>query len=584
MKSMKRTSIGRSTRLARVLVFATIGFFLSLSLPLHGQDSLTPEQWAAVRRAENERISAISKVYPTVVAIYDEERNGGGSGVLISADGIALTNHHVILGTGLTGWGGLADGKLYRWKLLGTDPGGDLAVIQLTGEEDFPFAVVGDSNAVRIGDFALAMGNPFLLAEDHQPTVTLGIISGVKRYQYGSGKNELVYGNCLQVDSSINPGNSGGPLFNMAGDVIGINGRGSFADRGRVNVGLGYAISSNQVKNFFPALLATHLTEHGTLDAQFGVRQGRVVCETLNLDSPIATLGLELGDELLEFQGQPILTSNSFTNLISTMPEGWPVTLKIRKDDGQEETLATRLLGLPYQPPEMPDGSQVPEEQREAVQRQKALIQYLRHPPGQSTQQETNRGMATQLFKDLKLRLAEDFGTDRSLSMKVESDASLRLEFQETGYRITRTGRHPLTIEREESDYTKFTSTGASDRLSKSEARSHPEIMLADFLNFCSAEPARDTKITLDGGDLVSGSVCYRLRLEEPDGEHWYVWSRAYDDPFGSRHQLLRISLGTENEPYGLQPQLGIPEQLWRVVQTLRETTVETWRTRRGSE
>ena len=171
--------------------------------------------------------------------------------------------------------GGLADGKLYRWKLIGTDPGGDLAIIQLEGKEVFPATRLGNSDEVKVGDWALAMGNPFILTEDQVPTVTLGIVSGVKRYQPGAGQNQLVYGNCIQVDSSINPGNSGGPLFNFKGEVIGINGRGSFKERGRVNVGLGYAISANQIKNFIPDLLATKLVEHATLDASFPIGVGK---------------------------------------------------------------------------------------------------------------------------------------------------------------------------------------------------------------------------------------------------------------------------------------------------------------------
>src|SRR5947199_406932 len=93
------------------------------------------------------------------------------------------------------------------------------------------------------------MGNPFLLATDFKPTVTFGLVSGVHRYQYPAG-TLLEYTDCIQIDTSINPGNSGGPLFNMDGELIGINGRGSFEKRGRVNSGVGYAISINQIKNF----------------------------------------------------------------------------------------------------------------------------------------------------------------------------------------------------------------------------------------------------------------------------------------------------------------------------------------------
>ena len=110
------------------------------------------------------------------------------------------------------------------------------------------------------------MGNPFLLATDFTPTVTFGLISGVHRYQYPSG-TLLEYTDCIQIDTSINPGNSGGPLFNMDGELIGINGRGSFEKRGRVNSGVGYAISINQIKNFLGQLKAGLDTDHASLGA-----------------------------------------------------------------------------------------------------------------------------------------------------------------------------------------------------------------------------------------------------------------------------------------------------------------------------
>ena len=110
------------------------------------------------------------------------------------------------------------------------------------------------------------MGNPFLLATDFTPTVTFGLVSGVHRYQYPAG-TLLEYTDCIQIDTSINPGNSGGPLFNMEGELIGINGRGSFDKRGRVNSGVGYAISINQIKNFLGHLHAGIDTDHATLGA-----------------------------------------------------------------------------------------------------------------------------------------------------------------------------------------------------------------------------------------------------------------------------------------------------------------------------
>ncbi|MCA9222556.1 MAG: trypsin-like peptidase domain-containing protein, partial [Planctomycetales bacterium] len=310
-------------------------------------EQITEQEWAAIQQAEAARVAAIEKVYGTVVAVYGPDKQGGGSGVLIDPQGYALTNYHVVAAAGSTGTAGLADGKLYPWELIGVDPGGDLALIQLHRDDPFPWAPLGDSHQVRVGDWAMAMGNPFLLAEDQKPTVTLGVVSGVHRYQPGVGVNELVYGDCLQVDSSINPGNSGGPLFNLHSQIIGVNGRGSFEERGRVNVGLGYAISSRQMQRFLPDLLAAKTAQHGALDAVFGLRNGRVICHTINLDSPAAAAGLKLGDELIRWNGNAVRTANEFTNVISTLPADWPVTFVVRRGD-EEQTITLRLLPLPY--------------------------------------------------------------------------------------------------------------------------------------------------------------------------------------------------------------------------------------------
>jgi S1-C subfamily serine protease len=328
---------------------ARIAFLVSAlaAAPLAAAETISSEERALIQQAEAARIAAVERVYGSVVCIYGNNRQGGGSGVLFDPSGLALTNHHVIGGAGIEGWGGLADGKLYRWKLVGTDPGGDVAIIQLQGLDQFPAAPLGDSDLVRTGDFVMAMGNPFVLAEDQRPTVTLGIVSGIERFQKGSGNNLLVYGNCIQVDTSINPGNSGGPLFNMRGEVVGINGRISLLERGRVNVGVGYAISMEQIKHFIPDLLATKIAQHGTLDAQFSNRAEGVICDALNLDSPTARAGLELGDRLVEFEDKPIHDANVLTNLISTLPTDWPVHLVLDRE-GRRRDVWVRLTPLPY--------------------------------------------------------------------------------------------------------------------------------------------------------------------------------------------------------------------------------------------
>src|SRR5262249_56199687 len=152
----------------------------------------------------------------------------------------------------------------------GVEEGGEVAHMGvLAKEKGKPFRLVklGDSDKVKAGDWSLAMGNPFSLAMDFTPTVTYGVISGVNRYQPPEGKGLLEYTDCIQIETSINPGNSGGPLFNMKGELIGINGRGSFEKRRRINSGVGYAISINQIKNFMGHLRAGLDTDHASLCA-----------------------------------------------------------------------------------------------------------------------------------------------------------------------------------------------------------------------------------------------------------------------------------------------------------------------------
>jgi serine protease Do len=207
----------------------------------------------AVLEVERQRIDAIELASAATVAVFDAGGQGGGSGVIISPDGFALTNFHVTAPCGPAMKCGLPDGKLYDAVIVGIDPVGDVALIQLLGRDDFPHAQLGDSDAVAVGDWVFVAGNPFLLANDFRPSVSYGMVSGVRRYQYPAG-TLLEYAECIQTDAAINPGNSGGPLFSAEGRLIGINGRGSFEKRGRVNVGVGYAISINQIKRFLAHL------------------------------------------------------------------------------------------------------------------------------------------------------------------------------------------------------------------------------------------------------------------------------------------------------------------------------------------
>jgi S1-C subfamily serine protease len=304
-----------------------------------------------VRAAEQDRIEVMAQVAPSVVCIFKSNRSGGGAGVVITEDGYGLTNYHVVAPLLETrkGLGGMSDGQLYPLEVLGIDPTGDVAMFRLTGRDEFTPASLGDSDNVQLGDWVFAMGNPFGLSEDYTPGVTHGIVSGLHRYQFGAGPAKLVYTDCIQVDASINPGNSGGPLFDIAGKIIGINGRASFEfeQRGRVNVGVGYAVSINQIKRFIPHLRAGLLAQHGTLGAtMIDLGYHHVAIEKMFDPSAAAAAGLRIGDRLRRFAGRDIHSSNLFANILGTFPAGWPISVELERD-GQRFQQNLRLDPLP---------------------------------------------------------------------------------------------------------------------------------------------------------------------------------------------------------------------------------------------
>jgi len=322
---------------------------------------------AEVLTAESQRIDVMAKASHSVLAIFDPAGQGGGSGVVISADGYAVSNFHVTSACGSAMKCGMSDGKVYDAVIVGLDPTGDVALLKLLGRDDFPHAEMGDSDRLRPGDWVFAMGNPFLLAMDFQPTVTSGIISGVHRYQFPAG-TLLEYADCLQTDASINPGNSGGPLFDGQGRVVGINGRCSFDKRGRVSVDVGYSVSINQIKNFLGVLRSGRIVDHATLGARVQADdQGRVVVSDILETCDAYRRGLRTDDEIVSFAGRTISTPNGFKNALGIFPKGWQVPLTYRRENvttqvyvrlagvHSREELIEKTLGRPDQPIPKPD-------------------------------------------------------------------------------------------------------------------------------------------------------------------------------------------------------------------------------------
>jgi serine protease Do len=178
-------------------------------------------------------------------SVYKERVPGLGSGVIVDADGIVLTNSHVIRDAEEVKVN-LPDGRHFDAKLLGDSPVYDLAVLKITGDH-LPVAPMGDSDSLVVGEWAIAIGNPFgFLLDDPQPTVTAGVVSATRRDIKAEATSSGMYKNMIQTDAAINPGNSGGALVDADGEVIGIN-TFIFTNSGG-SIGLGFAIPINLAK------------------------------------------------------------------------------------------------------------------------------------------------------------------------------------------------------------------------------------------------------------------------------------------------------------------------------------------------
>ena len=327
----------------RPLAWLIIGLLIIGAKPSPATEPLQIDPIVAA--AEQARVEAIARAIPSAVSVYVPGGAGGGSAVMISPDGYALTNFHVTSPAGSYMRCSMSDGNVYDAVLVGIDPVGDLAMIRLLGRDDFPAAEMGNSRTAQPGDWCMVIGNPFLLSSNLQPTVTYGILSGVGRYQYPSG-TLLEYGDCLQTDASINPGNSGGPIYDSQGRLLGIVGRASFEKRGRVNVGVGYAISIQQAKNFLGYLRSGRIVDHATLGATVTTNpDGGVIVSNILESSDAYRRGLRYGSEILEIDHRVVQTANDVQNILATFPSGWRVPVVYRDQEQTHQTLV-RLMSV----------------------------------------------------------------------------------------------------------------------------------------------------------------------------------------------------------------------------------------------
>jgi serine protease Do/serine protease DegQ len=264
-----------------------------------------------------------------------------GSGVVVDAEkGYIITNHHVIGGADEISVK-LSDGRTVPAKLVGSDPETDIAVLQIKAEK-LTALPLSDSDNLRVGDFVVAVGNPFGLSQ----TVTSGIVSAMGR----SGLGIEGYEDFIQTDASINPGNSGGALVNLRGEVVGINT--AILSKSGGNVGIGFAIPVNMVKDVMAQLIKHGSVQRGTLGAQaqdltpelaaaFGIKatKGAVVTQVSG-DSPAEKAGLKAGDIITRVNGRPVQDATDVRNRIGLLRIGQKVEMDILRDSKQRHLVA----------------------------------------------------------------------------------------------------------------------------------------------------------------------------------------------------------------------------------------------------
>ncbi|MEK6611670.1 MAG: trypsin-like peptidase domain-containing protein [Gemmatimonadota bacterium] len=280
-----------------------------------------------------------------------QTRSGIGSGFIVQPSGVIVTNAHVVAGATNVSVA-LRDGTTYPAKVLGFDEINDLAVLKIDAK-NLPTAPLGVSRDLMIGEWAIAIGNPYgFLLGNSEPSVTTGVVSATGRNLVGQSEGQGVYVDMIQTDASINPGNSGGPLVNGAGEVIGVNS--SIYTPTGGSIGLGFAIPIDRAKRVTDDLLA-----HGTVRRPWiGVKialpqqnnrdalRGGAVIRTVAPGSPAAAAGLEVGDVIVRSRDRVVRNAYDWDAELLEMHVGENATLRVRRGS-RERTVTARVADLP---------------------------------------------------------------------------------------------------------------------------------------------------------------------------------------------------------------------------------------------
>jgi serine protease Do len=273
----------------------------------------------------------------------EQRQQGAGSGFIISRDGYIVTNNHVVEGaTEVTVT--LANKKEYTAKIIGRDPKTDVAVVKIDPKETLTVASLGDSDQLRVGEWVVAVGNPFGLSN----TVTKGIVSAKNRV-IGAGP----YDDFIQTDAPINPGNSGGPLFNLKGEVVGINT--AIVPNGQ---GIGFAVAVNTAKALIPQLESKGEVTRGYLGVAIQAitpelakglslkdEKGALVADVTK-GSPAETAGIKRGDVIVSFDGKDVAEMNTLPALVAATAVDKAVPVKILRN-ASEQSLSVKVGRMP---------------------------------------------------------------------------------------------------------------------------------------------------------------------------------------------------------------------------------------------
>jgi putative serine protease PepD len=300
--------------------------------------------------------AAAAKIRPSVVTIEvtGTRQSGTGSGVILTSDGYILTNHHVVSAAGDTGSisVALSDGTQARAQLIGTDPASDLAVIKID-RTDLTAATFASSSDLVVGQSVVAVGAPLGLSD----TVTAGIVSNTARPVRSGEGNDAVF-NAVQTDAAINPGNSGGPLVDLNGDVIGINAAIATESSGGLqvpgqstsagNIGIGFAIPSNEARRVADELIATGKATHAVLGVSAGPAQDSgatsqgAVLQRVDEGGGAADAGLEAGDVVTQVGAQRISDVDGLIAAVRSHAPGETVPITYLRD-GDQSTVPVTL-------------------------------------------------------------------------------------------------------------------------------------------------------------------------------------------------------------------------------------------------